>query len=529
MNKPTENESTQSNSAQSNSLQSMATESKSPASGSTESKSTASLSTERQSTERTQLEKIQREKLYNSVSGGIERSELLWSKVLKRLGLFKDKAFNQQDDWQSQIQEVTSSQKPLQARAILYLIAATCFILLLWSAFAEVDEVTRGEGKVIPSQQLQVIQSVDGGVVEEVFVQEGDHVKKGDLLIRVDPTRFTSNLNEVNAKIFALQTKVRRLNAQVNGVAYKSSTVPNGVSPNEAAQILSQESQYYSESLRELSQRTTTNQGAVSQRQQESQRAQAALAQSERAYQLAIRELETTRPLLKSGAVSDMDILRLERDVSNADGERKQAAASLRGTQAGIGEAQSRTSETAVSLKNQWRNELAEAQAQMVSLRESISGVADRVKTTDIKAPVNGIVQRIFYNTIGGVVKPSDQVAEIVPLDGQMIVEAKVSPKDIAFIRPDLPAVVKFNAYDFSIYGGMEAKVKHISADTLTDEKQNTYYIVRAVTDRPTFGKNLPVIPGMTVQLDILTGKKTVLSYLLKPILRAKGKALTER
>ena len=366
-------------------------------------------------------------------------------------------------------------------------------------------------------------------MVEKVYVQEGEHVKKGDLLIRIDPTRFTSNLNEVNAKIFALQTKVRRLSAQLNGSGYTSGSVPAGVSPDAAAMIMAQESQYYAESLRELSQRTTTNQGAVSTRQQESQRAQAALGQAERAYQIAVRELNTTRPLLNTGAVSEMDILRLERDVSNADGERKQAAANLRGSQSSIGEARSRTSEAAVSLKNQWRNELADAQAQMVSLKESISGVADRVKTTDIRSPTNGIVQKIFFNTIGGVVKPSDQVAEIVPLDGQLIVEAKISPKDIAFVRPDLPAVIKFTAYDFSIYGGMDAKVKHISPDTFTDEKGNMFYIVRAVTDKPTFGKGLSVIPGMTVQLDIMTGKKTILSYLLKPILKAKSNALTER
>lgn len=473
--------------------------------------------------------KTQREKLFEQVGKSIENSEQVSQSIFSRLKLFKKYQPAAADDWQSQVQEVTQSQKPMQARLILYIVVAICCIFLLWAAFAQVDEITRGEGKVIPSQQMQVIQSVDGGVVEKVYVQEGEHVKKGDLLIRIDPTRFVSNLNEVNAKIFALQTKVRRLTAQVNGSGYTSGDIPDGVSPSEAAQILAQEGQFYSESMRELSQRTMTNQGAVSTRQGESQRAQAALSQAERAYQLAVRELETTRPLLKTGAVSDMDILRLERDVSNADGERKQAAANLRATQASIGEAQSRTSEAAVSLKNQWRNELAEAQAQLVSLRQSISGVEDRVKTTDIRSPANGIVQKIFFNTIGGVVKPSDQVAEIVPLDGQLIVEAKILPKDIAFIRPDLPAVVKFTAYDFSIYGGMDATVKHISPDTFTDEKGNTYYIVRAVTEKPTFGKELPVIPGMMVQLDIMTGKKSILSYLLKPILKAKQNALTER
>ena len=474
-------------------------------------------------------EQINREKLYQSVSKGIDHSENAWKKSVGKYSLFKPYQPVDDKDWQAQVQEVTDSQKPMRARKILYVIALIIIAFVVWAALAQVDEITRGEGKVIPSMQMQVIQSVDGGVVEEVLIAEGDKVKKGDLLVRIDPTRFVSNLNEAAAKIFALETKVRRLTAQVNGTGYTSSKVPAGIAPNEAAIILGQESQYYHESMRELSQRTMTNQGAESQRHQETQRAQAALAQAERAYQMAVRELNTTRPLLATGAVSEMDILRLERDVSNADGERKQAAANLRVGQASIGEARSRTSEAAVSLKNQWRNELADAQAQLVSLRQSISGVADVVKTAEIRSPANGIVQRIHFNTIGGVVKAGDPVAEIVPVDGQLIVEAKVSPKDIAFIRPDLPAVIKFNAYDFAIYGGMEATVKHISADTITDEKDNTYYLVRAVTDQPTFGKDLPVIPGMTVQLDIMTGKKTILSYLMKPITRAKSNALTER
>lgn len=475
-----------------------------------------------------QKKQTKREKLFNKIEKNIEKSEKIFgNKIFSPWG--KKYQAPQANDWVGQSHAVENSQQPMKARWILYTVIIVFVLLLLWSAFAQVDEITRGEGKVIPSMQMQVVQSVDGGVVEEVLVHEGDKVKKGQLLVRIDPTRFSSNLNEMNAKIFALETKVKRLTAQVNGSGYVSSSVPAGVAAEEAATILAQESQYYTESMRELSQRTMTNQGSVSQRQQETQSAQAALAQAENAYRIAVRELNTTRPLLKTGAVSEMDILRLERDVSNADGERKQAAANVRASRASIGEAQSRTTEAAVILKNQWRNELADAQAQLVSLKGSVSGVADRVKTTDIRAPANGIVQRIHFNTIGGVVKPGDQVAEIVPVDSQLIVEAKISPKDIAFIRPGFPAVIKLNAYDFSIYGGMKATVKHISPDTITDEKDNTYYLVRAVTDQRSIDKNLPVIPGMTVQLDIMTGKKSILSYLMKPITKAKNNALTER
>jgi len=211
----------------------------------------------------TEHNKTQREKMFGGVGKSIEQSEKVLSPVLGRLNLFKKYQPADTNDWKSQVQEVTQSQKPIQARVILYVIVVLFICLIIWAGFAKVDEITRGEGKVIPSQQMQVIQSVDGGVVEKVYVHEGEHVKKGDLLIRIDPTRFTSNLNEVNAKIFALQTKVRRLSAQLNGSGYTSGSVPAGVSPDAAANIMAQESQYYAESLRELSQRTMTNQGTV--------------------------------------------------------------------------------------------------------------------------------------------------------------------------------------------------------------------------------------------------------------------------
>ena len=217
-----------------------------------------------------------------------------------------------------------------------------------------------------------------------------------------------------------------------------------------------------------------------------------------------------------------MDILRLERDLSNADGERRQAKARAHQIEA-------RTREIELAARNRWRIELTETLAQLNGLDENISGLADRVKFAEIRSPVNGTVQRIFFNTIGGVVQPGNAVAEIVPADDLLLVEAKIAPKDIAFLRPGLPAIIKFNAYDFSVYGGMPATLQHISPDTITDDRGNTFYLVRAATDAKNFRDGLAIIPGMTLQLDILTGKKTVLSYLLKPVLRAKANAMTER
>ena len=219
----------------------------------------------------------------------------------------------------------------------------------------------------------------------------------------------------------------------------------------------------------------------------------------------------------------------MERDEASANGERRQAEAKLRQIEASIQEAAARISEVELGMRNQWRSELSEATSTRSSLSKNVDGLADRVKFSEIRSPVNGTVQRILYNTIGGVVQQGHAVLEIVPSDDRLVVEANIAPKDIAFLRPGLPATIKLHAYDFSIYGGMSASLQHISADSITDDRDNTYYLVRAVTTDNEFAQRFAVIPGMTVQLDIMTGKRTVLDYLLKPILRAKGNALSER
>jgi adhesin transport system membrane fusion protein len=433
-------------------------------------------------------------------------------------------------DWEGSARYAIDRQQMLRARTILYGVAAMVGILLVWAAFAPLDEVTRGDGKVIPSRQLQIVQSVDGGVVEKIFIEAGQKVERDQLLVRIDATRFAANLKEGSARAFALSAKVARLNALVNGTAYDPQlTVSAEGQGGDGALILAQERQYYFESRRQLDERVLMAQQQLTQRRAELSEVEAALRTAERSLQMAQEELSITRPLLATGAVSEMEILRLQREVSKAQGERQQAVARRGQLASGINEAQTRIRDVEVTAKNEWRAELTAAMAELNSLAPNVTGLADRVKYSEIRSPVTGVVQRVLYNTIGGVVQPGHAVVEIVPSEDILVVEAKVSPRDIAFLRPDLPATVKFTAYDFSIYGGMEARLTHISPDSITDDKGNTYYLVRAETDASRFRENLQVIPGMTVQLDILTGKKTVLSYLLKPLLRAKQNALTER
>jgi membrane fusion protein, adhesin transport system len=215
--------------------------------------------------------------------------------------------------------------------------------------------------------------------------------------------------------------------------------------------------------------------------------------------------------------------------VSALSGERQQASAQIQQTQAALDEAQRKVDEVALTFDNRWRNELAETMARLNSLSESGTALADRVSKAEVRSPVRGTVKRLLVNTVGGVVQPGDELLEIVPLDDALLLETKIRPRDIAFLRPQQPAMVKFTAYDFAIYGGLEAEVEQIGADTVTDENGNAFYIVRVRTHKTSLGDDLPIIPGMVAEVDIVTGEKTVLSYLLKPVLRAQSNALRER
>jgi adhesin transport system membrane fusion protein len=250
---------------------------------------------------------------------------------------------------------------------------------------------------------------------------------------------------------------------------------------------------------------------------------------AERALDLGLQELAKTKPLLASGAVSEVDILRLERETSRSRGESEQASAQIARVQAAIGEAQRKIQETEIAFRNEARKELAEVVGKLNALNEGQVALTDKVTKSQVKSPVRGRVQRLLANTVGGVVQPGKDIVEIVPLDDQLVVEARMAPKDIAFIRPDQNATVKFTAYDFSIYGGLDAKVENISPDTIVDERGNAFYLVRVRTTHANFSEKLPIIPGMTAEVDVLTGQKTVLTYLLKPVLKVKAYALRER
>jgi len=413
------------------------------------------------------------------------------------------------------------------ARAMLWLSLFAVAGLLAWAAVGEIDEIVRGEGKVVPSRQVQIVQSLDGGVVQDILVREGQNVEQNQILLRVDPTRFSSSLGENRAESLALKARIARLEALANDTPFLA---PDDVLA-EAPDLVSMERRAWETRTSELNATLRIGQEQLTQRQQELRETQANRDQAAVSCSLTARELQVTRPLLASGAVSEVDLLRLQRDVAKFCGEQKAAQAQIQRIESAIHEAETKIEEAELNIRNQARSELSEARSRLATLSEGQAALVDRVRLAEIRSPVRGTIKTLMVNTVGGVIQPGKDILEIVPSDDTLLLEVRILPRDIAFLHPGQKAQVKFTAYDFAVYGGLEGELEQIGADTITDEKGNAYYVVRVRTARASLDEaaQLRIIPGMVADVNILTGKRTLLQYLLKPILRAKANALIER
>lgn len=416
-------------------------------------------------------------------------------------------------------------QEPLRARLLLRIFWATLIVAVLWAGFTHVDEITRGEGRVIPSRQLQVLQSLDGGVVSEILVREGQVVEAGQVLVAIDPTRFDSSVQENKAQSLSLLTRSARLRA----LAEDSPFVPPAEAVAQTPRTVEAERLAYQASRSTLQAQLAVAEQQLAQRRHELVEAQARRDQAAKGYQLTAQELGYTRPLLSSAAVSEVDVLRLERDASRYAGERDMAAAQIAKAQSAVAETGRKIQEITLEFRSEVRKELSETMAKLNMSSAGGVGLADKVDKSTLRSPVKGTVKKLYVNTVGGVVQPGKDVVEVVPLEESLLLDARVLAKDIGFLHPGDKAVVKFTAYDFAIYGGLEGKVDMIGADSVTDDRGNTFYTVRVRTDKSQLARGLPVIPGMVAEVNILTGQKSVLSYLLKPVLRARQAAFTER
>jgi adhesin transport system membrane fusion protein len=436
---------------------------------------------------------------------------------------------------------------PSSHRLIIWALVSLAISFFVWAFFAELDQVTTGLGKVIPSSQIQVIQSLDGGIMQDMYVKEGMIVKKGQALVRIDATRFRSDFAQQEQEVYSLQANVRRLETELNSIVItdmasdwreqvKITKLPLTFSAELTElepELIKRQKEEYSGRLDSLSNQLEILVRQIQQRQQETKELASKIKTLTKSFQLVSRELSLTKPLADKGIVPEVELLKLERTVNDIQGELATLRLLRPKVKASQDEAILKRREAVFTFAAETRTQLSDLQTKLSRMSEAQVGAQDKVNKAEITSPVNGTIKSIHINTLGGVVQPGVDIIEIVPSEDQLLIETKIIPKDIAFLHPGLPAVVKVTAYDFTRYGGLNGIVEHISADTTQDEEGNSFYIVKVRTELSSLtrddGTEMPIIPGMLTSVDVITGKRTILEYILNPILRAKDTALRER
>ena len=413
-----------------------------------------------------------------------------------------------------------------------YLIVRGTLLLLViavvWAFFADLDEITIGEGKVVPTSQIQVIQNLEGGIVSGIPVKVGDLVQKGQIVLQLDETRFASSSDETKAKHNALMAKIARLTAESSGVAFE----PTAELLKSDPLIAADEYRLYQNRQRELEAMLGVLRQQVSQRNQEISEKRARLQQLQESHNLIAQELKMSKPLLAQGVMSEVEILRLERQVNDTKGEMDANRLAIPRLEAQLAEARGKLDGALAKFRAETATELAQAKAEFAGTSATSVAMVDRLSRTSVRTPLSGIVKQIKIGTVGGVIQPGMEIMEIVPIEDKLLIEAKIRPADIGFLHAGQLALVKISAYDFSIYGGLDAAVENITADSITNEKGESFYIVRVRTTKSFLGtpdRRLPIIPGMLATVHVRTGHKSVMSYLLKPLVKAKYDALRER
>lgn len=443
-------------------------------------------------------------------------------------GYFESFGKSAETDFMPELASAALQDSPRRSRLTVWICAGLIVAALVWARFAVLQEVTMGEGKAIPSSKVQVIQNLEGGIITEIFVREGQMVNKGDTLLRLDDTRFLSNRGESEADRYALMAQVERLSAEADG---KPFVVPVEVR-QKAPQVAEDETALYQSRQRRLQSEQKTLGEQLRQKTQELAEFRSKQDQYQSALALLQQELNMSTPLVGSGAISPVEILRLKQRSVEARGQLNATTLAIPRANSAINEIKSKIDESEQTFRSDAAKELNEKRTDLSKIAATSIAIEDRVTRTTVVSPVHGVVKQLKVNTIGGVVQPGSDLLEIVPLEDNLLIEARVRPQDVAFLHPGQSAMVKFSAYDYTIYGGLKAKLELIGADTITDDKGNSFYLIQVRTDRNHLGgdnKPLLIIPGMTATVDIITGEKSVLDYLLKPVLKARTEAMRER
>jgi adhesin transport system membrane fusion protein len=446
------------------------------------------------------------------------------------MGNLKKNKYSKTDlAYMSALNSAVLSKTPFRSRMILWIIVLGIFWFIIWASITKLDEITRGKGKVIPGTKVKIIQNLEGGIIETLFVKEGDIVKKGQPLLKLKDIYFSASLKENKINLNELMAKRVRLYAE----AYNKPFKPDKELIKSSPKYIEREKSLYKSNIRQLKSSIKSLEQQLSQKRSSLKEIKSNIRQYNRSLEFLNQEIDIKKPLVEKGIVSTVELLKLKREKNDVQGKLRAMTESIVRVNAEIREIKEKIKERNLLFQNKAKEELNKVVAEISRINELSKAFQDKVSRTVVKSPVDGIIKQIFINTIGGVVRPGMPIMEVVPNKDELLVEAKIKPSDIAFIQVGQKAIVKLSAYDFSIYGGLEGTVINISADTIIDENDNEpYYLVKIKTKKNYLGTEnhkLFIKVGMRATVDIITGKKSLLSYLLKPILKAKENALRER
>lgn len=436
----------------------------------------------------------------------------------------------QQEDleFMSELETANHLKPSFASQVFLWTIAGLFFWLIMWAAFSEVDERVRGMGQVMPSSDVQVIQSLEGGILSEILVAEGAIVKKDQVLIRIADVQFASEGRGIEAQMMGLQAKRARLQAESSGLAF---VMPPDIE-KKYPDIAENEAKLYKSRQDELNTALNIIKADVREADANLSEVKASITRLAKSKKLLEQQFGIAQRLVAQKAMPEMESLKLERELNETTGNLSSAYQAQESLEAKLSVAKQKEEEKLGAFKSQALGDLNDAEARISAIKENLTSVTDKVSRTELKSPVEGIVQKVYIRTVGGVVQPAQKLVEIVPLADDLMIRAKIVPADVAFLRPGQEVKVKITAYDSQIYGTLNGKLDRIGANTVEDAQGNAFFEIDVRTDKNYLGtedKPLRIFSGMVSETEVITGKRTILTYLMKPVLRTKDRAFTEK
>jgi adhesin transport system membrane fusion protein len=431
-------------------------------------------------------------------------------------------------DFMTELEAASNMQPTPHANIMLYAVLALFCLIIIWAYLSEIEVITRGQGQVVPTSEIQLVQSLEGGILAELNVQAGDRVEEGQILARIRNVAFASEERGIEAQSLSLELKQKRLNAEINNENF---TVTDDIKVKNE-NLVDNELALYKSRQNELQKRLDNADEAVKKAEANLREIKATINRLSESKRLLNQQLKITRDLVSKNAMPKLEAIKQEREMAEISGDLNAAVERRKALESDLATAQNLRGEEEAKFKTQALAELSEVETKLSSIKESLTAAGDRVDRTELRAPSAGVVQSIGQKTIGGIVEPAMKLIEIVPLDDDLKITASIAPADIAFLEVGQNVNVKITAYDSSKFGALKGTLKRISADTIEDKEGNIFFEIDAVTDKNYLGtpdNPLPIIPGMVAEVEVITGKRSISSYMLKPFLRARDRALTEQ